>query len=105
MTSPNGQGNGGGQRMRLRDALEQGGNEFSVGAAAHAWRPLPSPCPLPLPTWERKGEHVAWGERRSPNPLRAVPGAARSVEGTCGGWRNKALAHQRSGCPDTVHSQ
>jgi hypothetical protein len=40
--------------MRLRDALEQGCNDFSAGAVEHAWRPSPSPQPRPLPHGERK---------------------------------------------------
>jgi hypothetical protein len=36
MNRHNGQGNVGGQRMRLRDALEQGCNGFRVCAAMHA---------------------------------------------------------------------
>ncbi len=35
--------------MRLRDALEQGCNGFSVCAAAQAWRPSPSPWPPSAP--------------------------------------------------------
>jgi|GEM_PF-2760167 len=63
------------------------------------------PSLLPLPVGERKGERAARGERRSSNLSRAAPGAARSAERTCGGWRNKALAPQRRGCPGTGRSQ
>ncbi len=62
---------------------------------------LPS-GPFPLPHGEKKGKDGVRGEPRFPNPSRAAPGAACSAAGTCGGWRNRTLAPQSSGCPGTV---
>ncbi len=37
------------------------------------------------------GERAVRSERRSPNPLHAAPGAARSAAGTCGAWLNRTM--------------
>ena len=87
-----------------RSAGAEGG--MSVAAAILRLSTIPRSRTTPLPQRGRGagGEGVR-GERSSPNPSRAAPGAARSAAGTCGGWRNRTLALQRSGCSGTVHSQ
>ncbi len=44
----------------------------------------------------RRG-NVQWGDPRSPDSSRALPGATCSAEGTCSRWRNRTLAAECNG--------
>ncbi len=87
-------GTAGGQRLRLRDALEQAGDGCRAGAAKYAGRPSPSPQPPSSPALrERKGEgehssgnsaSKSVNETVSPNQLTPIPHCGRG-RGRVGG--------------------
>ncbi len=85
-----GQGNSGGQRLRLLDAMAKGFDGFSACYYRARLAALTFPFPPPLIHREQKGK-VQRDNSRSPSLSHAAPGAAHSAAGTCGGWGNRTL--------------